>query len=417
MTEIEGHAVLLANPRDDVLFARIAGHQVRRAEKATQAPDVPRRAIRRCYPDADLYRQTGVLIEGQPTTVWFAYRDGRHAPNMPVTQWWKGNGAPHATLGASGQLTDASPAFRSLVGMSPSEIDEGQLFASLGPDMCRELRRIARNATDADLEGAVPIRLPRGSRRWVEFHSSRTSEGGIRIELRSLEDRDATSIRAATGIGLAAATDLERQSLVSRATRHDLAPGEGLGAAGQEGWAVLVVSGIVRLLVHADGVEPTVAYAGHGALLWSHLGPTEDTTPMDVEAVTPSVVMRLSTWSIRALIDSDGPFARAVVEQSQTLVSAIVSTLAARNAATLPQRLARELTLLSDLHPGGGLISVTEQQLADGVGSIRESVARSLGSFRRRGWIATTAYGLIVTDPAAVRNYSSPNTVPAASLV
>jgi hypothetical protein len=63
------------------------------------------------------------------------------------------------------------------------------------------------------------------------------------------------------------------------------------------------------------------------------------------------------------------------------------------------------------------LISVTEQQLADGVGSIRESVARSLGFFRRRGWIATTAYGLIMVDAAAVREYSSPDTVPAASLV
>ena len=204
---------------------------------------------------------------------------------------------------------------------------------------------------------------------------------------------------------------------MNRATRHDLAPGEGLGAAGQYAWAVLVVSGIVRLLVHAEGMEPTVAYASHGALLWSHLGPAEETTPMDLEAVTPSVVMRLSLRHIGALIDCGGPFARAIIEQSQALVSATVSTLAARSAARLPQRLARELTLLSTLHPGGGLISVTEQQLADGVGSIRESVARSLGLFRRRGWIATTAYGLIVLDHDALREYSSPNTVPAASLV
>lgn len=409
--------MLLANPPDDGLFADIAGHHVRVAEKASQAPGLARDAIRRCYPEADLYRQAGVLIEGQPTTVWFAYRDGRHAPNMPISQWWKSDTAPHATFRASGRLTDASPAFRSLVGMSSTLIDEGQLAASLGPDLSRELRRIARKATSSDLDGAVLIRLPRQQRRWVEFHSSRTGPGRIQIELRSVEDRDAASIRAATGIGLAAASKMERRALVSRAARHDLAPGQGLGAAGQHAWAVLVVSGIVRLLVHADGMEPTVAYASHGALLWSHLGPAEDTTPMDLEAVTPSVVIRLSPRHIGALIDSDGPFARAVIEQSQALVSATVSTLAARNAASLPQRLARELTLLSTLHPGGGLISVTEQQLADGVGSIRESVARSLGLFRRRGWIATTAYGLIVIDPAAVREYSSPNTVPAASLV
>src|SRR3954469_14428347 len=125
--------MLLANPPDDVLFAQIVGRHVRRAEKATKTPDSPRRAVRRCYPQADLYRQTGVLIAGRPTTVWFAYRDGRHAPNMPVSQWWKTQGAPTATVSASGHLTDASPAFRSLVGMPASGSNEGQPLASLGP--------------------------------------------------------------------------------------------------------------------------------------------------------------------------------------------------------------------------------------------------------------------------------------------
>ena len=46
---------------------------------------------------------------------------------------------------------------------------------------------------------------------------------------------------------------------------------------------------------------------------------------------------------------------------------------------------------------------VTEQQLADSVGSIRESVSRAMGDFRRHGWVATTRYGLIPLDADALR--------------
>jgi CRP-like cAMP-binding protein len=200
------------------------------------------------------------------------------------------------------------------------------------------------------------------------------------------------------------------------ARRRDLGPGEGLGSRAEERWAIVVVAGIVRLFIHADGGEPTLAYAGHGALLGSHLVPGEDRIPMRLQALTPSVVMQLPAQSITDLMKAEAPFTQAVVGQGQELLGATISTLAARTAANLPQRLAREVTLLGDLHPRGGLIPVTEQQLADGVGSIRESVARALGAFRRRGWIATTSHGLIVLDDVALREAGRGGLVPPASL-
>ena len=52
-------------------------------------------------------------------------------------------------------------------------------------------------------------------------------------------------------------------------------------------------------------------------------------------------------------------------------------------------------------------VPVTEQQLADGVGSIRESIGRSIGDLRRDGSIATTRHGLLILDKDRLRNLGS----------
>lgn len=410
--------MLLAHPKEDELFERIAAHQVRLVDDGSRKVGAARRELRKLYPDADLHRQTGVLIEGVGTTVWFAYRDGRLSPAMTSERWWSGRDVAAATLGRSGQVSRTNPEFRVLVGLPPVAGGAESIADNLGPDFCAELRRIVRALPPAgQLRGAITIRLPWGKKRPLEFHARWSAKvGECRVTVRSLEDRDDAMTRAAASSGLAAASGAGRQRLTGLARRRDLGPGEGLGSRAEERWAIVVVAGIVRLFIHADGGEPTLAYAGHGALLGSHLVPGEDRIPMRLQALTPSVVMQLPAQSITDLMKAEAPFTQAVVGQGQELLGATISTLAARTAANLPQRLAREVTLLGDLHPRGGLIPVTEQQLADGVGSIRESVARALGAFRRRGWIATTSHGLIVLDDVALREAGRGGLVPPASL-
>ena len=410
--------MLLAHPRDDDLFERIASHQVRLVDSGSRTVGSARRALRRCYAAADLHRQTGVQIDGVPTTVWFAYRDGRLSPALPTERWWSGSDVATATLGRSGQITSTTPGFRTLAGLPPIAIGAESVADNFGPDLCVELRRIMRSLPAAgQLRGALLIRLPWGKRRPLEFHAEWSGKGSdYRLTIRSLEDRDDAMTYAAASTGLAAASKTERQRLLTLARRRELEPGQGLGSRTEARWAIVVVAGIVRLYIHADGVEPTLAYAGHGALLGSHLVPGGDRIPMRLQALTPSVVLQLPAQSIEDLMQAEAPFTQAVLDQGQELLGSTITTLAARTAADLSQRLAREVTLLGNLHPTGGLIPVTEQQLADGVGSIRESVARALGAFRRRGWIATTSHGLIVLDVGALRQAGAGRMVPAASL-
>jgi CRP-like cAMP-binding protein len=71
--------------------------------------------------------------------------------------------------------------------------------------------------------------------------------------------------------------------------------------------------------------------------------------------------------------------------------------------------LPREILLLAEMEHSLPLVPVTEQQLADGVGSLRESVARAIAGLRRRGWLATTRYGIIVLDAVALRRAANPD--------
>jgi CRP-like cAMP-binding protein len=87
----------------------------------------------------------------------------------------------------------------------------------------------------------------------------------------------------------------------------------------------------------------------------------------------------------------------------------VVRSFTAHAAGDLLQRLAREIMVLSDLHTDDELLPVTEQQLADGIGSIRESVGRSVGDLRRDGLIATTRHGLLVLDKERLREAGQPS--------
>src|SRR4029078_5994076 len=94
------------------------------------------------------------------------------------------------------------------------------------------------------------------------------------------------------------------------------------------------------------------------------------------------------------LAKSNAAFARALSADVRLHLHEVVRSFAAHAAGNLRQRLARQIALLSDLEADDDFVSVTEQQLADGVGSIRESIGRSVGELRRDGSISTTRDGL-----------------------
>jgi CRP-like cAMP-binding protein len=152
-----------------------------------------------------------------------------------------------------------------------------------------------------------------------------------------------------------------------------------------------------------DGSEPTLAYGNFGSLFGTHAVAPAETLLLGLQAVTPGVVVELSARRVAEMAQSSPTFLRALSGDVQLQFREVIRSFGDHAVGDLPQRLAREIVVLSDLHTDAELVPVTEQQLADGIGSIRESVARSIGDLRRDGSIATTRHGLLILDKGRLR--------------
>jgi CRP-like cAMP-binding protein len=398
-------------PGTDSLFRHTVDRHVRAVRGRGATIRAARRSLRQRYPDAELSCQGDGVVRGESVELWFAYRDGRAEANARQATWWDDRGLARVVVDTSGRLIRPNAACRRLLDLPPGNaraITVSDLVSSaLYQELWRESKRLSATET---WDGSLPLRLPSGRRLDIEFHSRRVGTAQrFEVALRSLPDRDRANDfmaleRSALGsMSAAFLTELFRSGI-----RRKLGSGERLAKTlRDDAWVVLVTAGIVRLFVAMDGYEPTLAYGSAGSLFGTHMMVSSDVFLVGLQSVTPSVVLQLSARRVEELAKSNPAFARALSADAQIHLREVVRSFAARAAGNLRQRLAREITLLSDLEADDEFLSVTEQQLADGVGSIRESIGRSIGDLRRDGSIATTRHGLLILDKERLRTVGS----------
>jgi CRP/FNR family transcriptional regulator len=401
-------ALLFAYPRSDSLFRQLVAGLVRGVRVDDIELRTARRHLRGRYPNADLNRQREVLVRDVPTETWFAYRDGRTRPLLPDQLWWDQRGAARGVVDGTGRITRSNAPLRTLLHVDAPGRDLLTTGEFVSDDLARDL-----TSPSADVRGlrglasTAVVRRRSGRNVDVEFHLAYDEAGPGRhgLAVRSYADRDGANEReAVAGSSLVLLSPSLQRELLRSVTRRDLAAGERLAeSVVGNPWTALVVAGIVRLYLSSDGVEPTLQYAGHGRLVGTQ-AVGEGTMAVGLQTVTPSRLLLFNPTRIVELIGAEPRFAHAVGDDGAEMLRSVVASYAAHSSATLEQRLARELLLLQGMQPGDTLIAVTEQQLADGVGSIRESVGRTIASFRHRGWVATTRNGVIVLDPDGLRS-------------
>jgi CRP-like cAMP-binding protein len=399
-------STLIAIPPGDRLFRRVVARCVRSVRSGTSTLRGVRRELRLRFPDAELNRQRDVRVRDDSVEVWFAYRDGHEDVAERSEPWWEGKGLARIVVDSSGRLSGANEHGRSLLEIPGRGEPQPSLRDLISPELTLDLCASARSLSSvAELTGAMTLRLPSGKRLDVEYHAvADASRKRRRVTFRTFAERDlANDLWAVRHSSLGTMPQSIQQELVRGATRHKLAPGERLSATlTQEPWAVLVTAGIVRVYVATDGFEPTVLYGNVGMLLGTHALIAEPYL-VGLQAVTASSVLQLRPPRISELAETSPAFARAVSSDIQLQLTNVVASFAARSSANLKQRLAREIAVLSNLQGGSRLVPVTEQQLADGVGSIRESVARTIAQLRAEGSIVTTRHGLVILDRASLR--------------
>ncbi len=166
---------------------------------------------------------------------------------------------------------------------------------------------------------------------------------------------------------------------------------------------ILVVKGLLRVfLTSADGRQVTVRYARSGDVAGLVLvigGPA----PMNIEAMTSSLVVALRVDTLRAMLATDPEVARACAEELTRQLYRLLEDISEQAFLSVRQRLAHQLLLLATAGPGAELIvHAGQQELADAIGSVREVVTRNLHQLHEAGLIDISRDEVVILDPVAL---------------
>src|SRR6266850_2536336 len=164
----------------------------------------------------------------------------------------------------------------------------------------------------------------------------------------------------------------------------------------------VITRGLVRVYMHAsDGRQVTVRYVRPGGLLGVPAlvgGPA----PVFVQAVTAVSAFFFDVARVKRAARDDSAIAWAFGEEAVHRLYDVLEELAGNAFATVRQRVARHLLDLAAARPAAaGRVTalVSQQDLANSVGSVREVLARLLAELRAEGLVLTSPGRVEILDP------------------
>jgi CRP/FNR family cyclic AMP-dependent transcriptional regulator len=202
-------------------------------------------------------------------------------------------------------------------------------------------------------------------------------------------------------------TDLPERTLelmlAGSRVRRVPARGTVFGLADPEPRAGILLGGTARaFLAAADGRQLTVRYARRGALLARRSYLLGGHSPIAIHAVTDIEILELDARPFLRLIETDVNVSRVVLAELGRRLEDVYATVADSAFGTVREKVVRHLLALSEDGDASGrrIAPVTQQELADGIGTMREVVARALRDLRREGIVATAPGSVEILDPA-----------------
>lgn len=200
---------------------------------------------------------------------------------------------------------------------------------------------------------------------------------------------------------LAALPHPTREALSRQATRIELPEGTLLYHERDEPGCALVVAGLARVFMASpDGRQITVRYAYPGDVLGTAAvvgGPS----PTNVQMLADTTLLLLNVATLQEHGRNVPAVGWLLAEELARRLNEILLALAGNSFGSLRQRVARHLLDLAASAPAGQtpVARVTQQELADAVGSVRPVVARVVRDLRSAGLISTTSEGIVVLNP------------------
>ncbi len=167
---------------------------------------------------------------------------------------------------------------------------------------------------------------------------------------------------------------------------------------------LLAAAGRLRIYIHGrDGRQVAVAYVQPG----DAVGIIRSTVPrldLNVEALTAAQVILFSRPVFDRLLESDLQFALVVMRFLARRVETSYRELRAYAFGDARQRIAQHLLdLVQGEDSSRPVARVTQQQLADATGTVREHAARIIKELRRDRLVTTTRGSITILEPLALR--------------
>jgi CRP/FNR family transcriptional regulator, cyclic AMP receptor protein len=204
---------------------------------------------------------------------------------------------------------------------------------------------------------------------------------------------------------LATLTPAARDRLLHDAIRLDIPAGTVAYRDWEMPRTALVLDGLLRVyLQSASGRQTTLRLARAGDIIGAPVavgGPIG----VSVQALTNTSVLILNLATLQSLGQSDAGFAWAIAEEVTRRLYEVIETFAGNAFGSLRQRIARQLLdLAAEQQRDSRLIArVTQQELADATGTVREVAARILRQMRDDGLVDTTRQGILILDPTGLQ--------------
>jgi CRP/FNR family transcriptional regulator len=198
-------------------------------------------------------------------------------------------------------------------------------------------------------------------------------------------------------------------ALVEGAVRCDVSTGSLVRATGQRPYAFvrLVADGLLRVArTVPDGRTITQRYLRRGevaGIAGAFITPTTPNTGR-TDALMHSVYYQFRHEIWRQTAERDARVAVALLTELGRIAELSMEQMANRALASMRQRVVGQLLDAAVYADGVDPVApVTQQQLADGVGSAREVVARVLHSLREEHLVATRVGSVVLLDPERLR--------------
>ncbi|WP_187351981.1 Crp/Fnr family transcriptional regulator [Allosaccharopolyspora coralli] len=198
---------------------------------------------------------------------------------------------------------------------------------------------------------------------------------------------------------------LER--LTSGSTDLQLAPGTVFAPAAHAAeYCYLLVRGLIRsFLLSPEGRQVTVRYSQPGSLIGLATLFSSGPIPAGLQAVTGSRVLLLDPKTVRSLARTDARVGHAMLVELSDRVIMYMNTVGEVVFSSLHDRVLAHLLDIAELGRQNSELSarISQQDLADQVGTVREVVVRILREFRAAGLVRTERDRIVVLDVSRCR--------------